>query len=296
MLSRLAGCSKRLAQKAEQGLVQLRACEESSCASRAFQSQPWSPARPHHTHLFRKPTTAFPPSFWRANSRSYYSYGNYGYQRPSSPQNAIYGLIAANVAGFLYWRVDPRFMARHATVSYSSLADGRIWTLVTAAFSHQDGWHLAANMFTFYFFASTIPHLYGSRALVGLYLTGAVIGNLAHVGWATLRAQQGMPRGSSRMERYGVEYRRRSSAPALGASGAINSIVIAQICLFPTQTVLLYGILPMPAALFGLLWIAGDVGGMLQGSGGNTSFAGHLGGATCGLVFYFLARRGFFWR
>lgn len=66
------------------------------------------------------------------------------------------------------------------------------------------------------------------------------------------------------MERYGLEHRRRSSQPALGASGAVNSIVIAQICLFPTQTVLLYGILPMPAALFGLMWIAGDVGGMLQ--------------------------------
>ena len=83
----------------------------------------------------------------------------------SDPQKVIWGLIGANVAGFLWWRVDPRFMTRHAVVSYSSLAEGRFWTLIMAAFSHHDGYHLFANMFTFYFFASTIPHLYGSKAV-----------------------------------------------------------------------------------------------------------------------------------
>ena len=101
----------------------------------------------------------------KCRSRSYYSSGNYGYQRPSDPQRVIWGLIGLNVAGFMAWRVDPRFMSRQATVSYSALAEGRVWTLVTAAFSHYDPWHLAANMFTFYFFASTIPHLYGGTAV-----------------------------------------------------------------------------------------------------------------------------------
>ena len=72
-----------------------------------------------------------------------------------------------------------------------------------------------------------------------------------------------MPRGGGRMSEYGIEARRRASSPALGASGAVNAVVIAQICLFPSSTILLYGILPMPSALFGLLWIASDIGGML---------------------------------
>ena len=33
-----------------------------------------------------------------------------------------------------------------------SVSSGRVWTPLTAAFSHADGWHLFANMLGLYFF------------------------------------------------------------------------------------------------------------------------------------------------
>ena len=51
---------------------------------------------------------------------------------------------------------------------------------------------------------------------------------------------------------------------ALGASGAVSSTVVCQILLAPRATVLLYGILPLPAWLMGVGWIGLDVMGAAQ--------------------------------
>ena len=51
---------------------------------------------------------------------------------------------------------------------------------------------------------------------------------------------------------------------ALGASGAVSSIVVCQILLAPRATVLLYGVLPLPAWLMGVGWIGLDVMGAAQ--------------------------------
>ena len=48
-------------------------------------------------------------------------------------------------------------------VSYESLASLRLHTVLTAAFSHYDGWHLFSNMFALYFFGSDVGRLFGGR-------------------------------------------------------------------------------------------------------------------------------------
>eukprot|EP00976_Prorocentrum_cordatum_P086044 1186349-Prorocentrum_minimum.AAC.2 len=55
----------------------------------------------------------------------------------------------------------------------------------------------------------------------------------------------------------------------------------AQVLLFPTRTVLLYMVIPMPSALFGVLFLLRDLSGA-YGGGGNVAHAGHLGGAAAG--------------
>ena len=56
----------------------------------------------------------------------------------------------------------------------------------------------------------------------------------------------------------------RSDPGALGASGAVNSVVVCTILLAPRATVLLYGILPLPAWLLGVGWVGLDVMGAAQ--------------------------------
>ena len=101
--------------------------------------------------------------------RSYYS-SSYGYRRSHSfwdGDNVLYGLIAANLAGFLLWQSYPGLLYRHATVSVNSIREGRVYTLLTSAFSHNAFSHILTNMFTFYFFGRGISQVLGGKK-VGL--------------------------------------------------------------------------------------------------------------------------------
>jgi membrane associated rhomboid family serine protease len=54
------------------------------------------------------------------------------------------------------------------------------------------------------------------------------------------------------------------SRSVLGASGAVNTIVVFSVLVSPFSTVLIYGILPVPAWAFGLLWFGKDINGLIQ--------------------------------
>lgn len=55
-----------------------------------------------------------------------------------------------------------------------------------------------------------------------------------------------------------------ANAPAaLGASAAVNAIVLLDILLYPKRMVYLYMVLPIPAALLGVFYIVGDMSGLL---------------------------------
>ena len=65
------------------------------------------------------------------------------------------------------------------------------------------------------------------------------------------------------MSTYNREIGMRRSPPALGASGSVNASVIFNILYSPYSTVLIYGIVPMPAWALGGLWLAYDVSGAM---------------------------------
>ena len=107
-------------------------------------------------------TQASVKSLWQ---RGYYNSG-FGYGRSYSiwdGDNVLYGLIAANLAGFLLWQSYPGLMYRHATVSVNSVREGRVYTLLTSAFSHKAFGHILANMFTLYFFGRNLSHVLGGK-------------------------------------------------------------------------------------------------------------------------------------
>ncbi|DBA89210.1 TPA: hypothetical protein ACH3X1_016357 [Trebouxia sp. C0004] len=196
----------------------------------------------------------------------------------------LYSLIAVNCAGFFLWQSDPNLMERHAMVSINSIREGRMYTLLTSAFSHASLNHLFANMFTFYFFGREIGLLFGGKKLLALYVAGGIVGSLAHVAFFYFKAQ------STGADPWIKEVRMANSPGALGASAALNAIVLLDILLYPRRMVYLYMVLPVPAALFGVVYIVGSMTGLLGGIGGNMAHAGHLGGAAVGAA-YFLALR-----
>ena len=125
----------------------------------------------HHVSLTQSTWSMFPRHTYRTHAtmkgmwqRDYYS-SPYGRGRRGiwDGDTILYSLIGANCAGFFLWQTSPNLMRQQATVSINSVREGRIYTLLTSAFSHASLNHLFANMFTFYFFAQEVGHSFGGK-------------------------------------------------------------------------------------------------------------------------------------
>ena len=140
--------------------------------------------------------------------------------RLGQDNSVLIGLIGANVGVYGLWSVadsDRRlrhWMACNFTVTPADVV-GRPHTLVTAMFSHRDGWHLLGNMVTLFFFAPEAISVLGARAFLQLYFGAGVFSS----GCQCVTAH---PYSS-----------------ALGASGAINAIVTWGVLRNPTAIIIM---------------------------------------------------------
>ena len=191
------------------------------------------------------------------------------------PDAVLWGLLGINGAVFAAWQVvDPRLMARHFTVSHDALRSGRLHTLVTSSVSHRDGWHLAGNGLSLYFFGREVGRLFGGARLAGLYLAGGVVASLSHVAWSRVRQPEHQRR---------LAYFAPPSPAAMGASGAVNAIIVFDTLMFPWRIIYVNFLVPVPAIVLGGLVLLRDAYGAGQLSDG-VAHAGHLGGAATGLA------------
>lgn len=199
-------------------------------------------------------------------------------QNPSTYPTAIVvpTLVAINVAVFAAWFMLPvELMAANFLVSWQHLADGRYWVLVSSAFSHNMLLHLMINMLVLWSFGRVLEILMGVKRFLAFYLVAAVISGIAHAATSTLLL--GRP----------------PELPALGASGAVAGLLLLFSLSFPRQKILIFGILPAPALLAALAFIAIDIWGLtaqLDGGGLPIGHGAHLGGALTGIVYYFWLR------
>lgn len=193
---------------------------------------------------------------------------------PWDPQRTIWAFIAVNVAVFVAWHSVGRggldFMAAHFLVSVESVLSLRLWTLLTSAFSHMDAAHLLVNMLAIYVFGRPVAETLGSRALLHLYVAGALLASVGHVVFGLVTG---------------------STTPALGASGAAMAIAVVFAALFPKAKLLLNFFIPVPAAVAVLLYIAIDLAGLVGVGRGGIAHAAHLGGAVYGLAYFLVVVR-----
>jgi membrane associated rhomboid family serine protease len=192
------------------------------------------------------------------------------------PDVVLWSLLGVNGVVFAGWQVlDTRFMARHFTVSDESLRSGRLHTAVTSSVSHRDGWHLAGNALSLYFFGREVGRLFGGARLAGLYLAGGVVASLSHVAWSRVRQPEHQRR---------LSYFAPPSPAAMGASGAVNAIIVLDTLLFPWRIVYVNLLVPVPAIVLGGLVLLRDAYGARGHSSDGVAHAGHLGGAATGLA------------
>ncbi|KAK4427691.1 RHOMBOID-like protein 12, mitochondrial [Sesamum alatum] len=207
--------------------------------------------------------------------------------RRLTTDGVVIGLIVTNVAVFMLWRIaSPQFMVKNFMISVDNFTSGRLHTLITSAFSHRDSWHLMSNMLGLYFFGSSIGRTFGPEYLLKLYLSGAIVGSIFYLAYHAFIAP--LVHG----KQMGIV---PSKVPGLGASGAVNAIMLLDIFLFPTATLYFNFFIPVPAILLGIFIIGKDVLRILEGDH-EVSGSAHLGGATVAALAWAQSRRGRFRR
>lgn len=213
-----------------------------------------------------------------------------------SGERVLYGIIGANLAVFGLWNAAEsdafyqhswrarKYMHDNFTMSAQGVVNQlKLHTMITSTFSHRELGHLLMNMVTLFFFGREAIMILGTKSFLKLYVYGGLTSSACHLGWSMVGPYAGVP-GSLMISPY---------QKSLGASGAVNATVLWSCLMFPARTVYIYMILPVPAAVLGIIFVGKDLWGLYEG-GGNVANAAHLGGAAFGTMFYFATRRRFF--
>lgn len=205
-----------------------------------------------------------------------------------APRTMVTRLILVNVAVFL---LNLLFGDRENRVmSWLSLDQTTIrqpwewWRMLSYAFAHDPAriFHILGNMLGLWFFGPPVEALLGRGRFLRFYLAAAFVGGLT---WSlhSLVAP--------------------SASGVLGASGAITAVIILFVLHFPHERVHLFGILGMPAWVFGIILVASDLLGLGGAGVRQHAYDVHLSGALFAVIYHrFGARfadwwpRGWTWR
>ncbi|KAJ2081147.1 hypothetical protein H4R24_002569 [Coemansia sp. RSA 988] len=207
-----------------------------------------------------------------------------------TPEGLIYAIIGANAIVFVVWGMAVQrakslgdtqlknWMLKNFTTMWHNLQSGRLWTLVTPAFSHSEPLHFMSNMFVLYMFGADVMRAVGKRQFIIFYLGAAVCGNLLS---AVIR---GVVLPATTGDRKGI------TQPALGASTAVMGLTTLFACLYPTSTIFVLFV-PMPAWIAATGIVVWDMWRVVNAHSTRVDGAGHLGGALAGLGYYWFRLR-----
>ncbi|KAG1780222.1 hypothetical protein EV702DRAFT_1081486 [Suillus placidus] len=194
--------------------------------------------------------------------------------------NVIFvAIIAINAGVFLFWQGakstyqttrDPTlwiFLRNNFLVNWENITSGRVWTLITSCFSHQDIEHALFNGLSFYFMAPGVMQVLGNSRFLGLYFLGGIASSVTSLVWNRF-------------------YKHESNFSSHGASGAILATIAFYACAFPRTKFLIFFVIPCPAWVFLPGILAFDVYRSVTDARTRTDTAGHVGGMMSGIGFF----------
>lgn len=163
--------------------------------------------------------------------------------------------------------------SRQAALLHSPYQEKRskqFYRFLTAGFVHGSLGHLGINMFVLYMFGEiiesrflfTFGEMMGRINFLMLYLLGIIFANIP-----TFLTHNDNPHFSS-----------------VGASGAVSGIVFVFILFYPWEMLYLFLVIPCPAIVAGILYLAYSSYAAKKG-GDNIDHLAHFGGAIFGIVF-----------
>lgn len=133
--------------------------------------------------------------------------------------------------------------------------------MVSSAFLHADISHLAFNMLTLYFFAPVVISYLGDFPFLIVYFGSLLVGGFLTVYF----------------------HKKDYNYSAIGASGAVTGVLYSAILLRPDMMLGIFFIIPMPAYIFGILYLLYSIYGM-RAKNDNIGHTAHFGGAIGGYL------------
>ncbi len=188
--------------------------------------------------------------------------------------SVLYLIIAATVLISAAAFQNQEFLSKSLFYPYRVKHNNELYRMVSHMFIHADWSHLIFNMFSLYFLGQILVYsFYNAFGEVGgmihfsiLYFIGGIFASL-------------------------FPYMRNHDNPnytSLGASGAVSAIVFAAILWNPTMKLaLLFLPIPIPAYIFGPLYLAFEYFALRKGKG-NIAHDAHIGGALFGILYVIL--------
>lgn len=159
--------------------------------------------------------------------------------------------------------------------SQTNLTSGNQYTFFTNMFLH-GGWvHFIGNMWILYIFGDNVEDRMGRIRYLFFYIITGLIAGFTHY----------------------MLYR-SSTAPAIGASGAISGVMAAYMFLFPRSKILSFVpvfflplLIPIPAFIFVAIWFIGQLFSgtyhlLFSPTATGIAFWAHIGGFLGGLILY----------
>lgn len=170
----------------------------------------------------------------------------------------VLAIIAANIL-FSIKGFNDEFFYRKYQFHVGAIRSGEQIRMITSGFLHADFFHLAFNMIALYSFAPVVTETLGNFSFLLIYAASLICGSLLT------------------MVFHGNDYSYR----AVGASGAVTGIIYSAILLYPEMTIGIFGIIPMPAYIFGIGYLLYSIYGM-KAKNDNIGHTAHFGGAIGG--------------
>lgn len=172
----------------------------------------------------------------------------------------LIGLILLNVLVSFKGFNDISFFRKYE-FHIGSIRSGDQVRMFSSAFLHADITHLFFNMLTLFFFAPVVIGYMGELSFLLVYFSSLIFGSLL-----TLL-----------LHKDDYNYR------AIGASGAVTGVLYSAILLQPNMMLGIFFIIPMPAYIFGILYLLYSIYGM-RAKNDNIGHTAHFGGAVGGYV------------
>lgn len=172
----------------------------------------------------------------------------------------LVGIIVANVL-ISYKGFNDLSFFRKYEFHVGSIRSGEQIRMISSGFLHVDMMHLIFNMLTLWFFAPVVIQWLGTISFVLVYFGSLIFGSLLTM----------------------LFHKNDYSYRAVGASGAVTGVLYSAILLQPDMMLGIFFVIPMPAYLFGILYLLYSIYGM-RAKNDNIGHTAHFGGAMGGYL------------